>query len=158
MTRFRGGLIFEAHIFLYHSTLGSRVIKRREESLEHSLNPHARSRRRFSRHLHTRPGRLIPRLHSTLKSYYRANLRVWKHAKRHRPLSHFVDLCDPLLQTRCGCPHNQNQTSALSKVNGRRPRRAQRVEVCCKPHPKITQTGYQGMFGTRATKNQLGYS
>ena len=29
--RFRGGLVFKAHRFLYNSTLGSRVIKKRDE-------------------------------------------------------------------------------------------------------------------------------
>jgi len=29
--RFRGGLVFEAHRFFYHSTLGSKVIKKEEE-------------------------------------------------------------------------------------------------------------------------------
>jgi len=30
LKRFRGGLVFEAHILLYHSTLGSRVIKKKD--------------------------------------------------------------------------------------------------------------------------------
>jgi len=29
--RFRGGLVFKAHRFLYYSTLGSRVIKKKKE-------------------------------------------------------------------------------------------------------------------------------
>jgi len=29
--RFRGGLVFKAHGLLYHSTLGSRVIKKKKE-------------------------------------------------------------------------------------------------------------------------------
>ena len=29
--RFRGGLVFKAHRFLYHSTLGSRVIKKKKK-------------------------------------------------------------------------------------------------------------------------------
>ena len=29
--RFRGGLVFKAHIWLYHSTLGSRVIKKKKK-------------------------------------------------------------------------------------------------------------------------------
>ena len=29
----RGGLVLKAHIWLYHSTLGSRVIKKKEEDL-----------------------------------------------------------------------------------------------------------------------------
>jgi hypothetical protein len=29
--RFRGGLVFEAHRLLYHSTLGSRVIKKKKK-------------------------------------------------------------------------------------------------------------------------------
>ena len=31
MKRFRGGLVFKAHRLLYHSTLGSRVIKKKKE-------------------------------------------------------------------------------------------------------------------------------
>jgi len=31
--RFRGGLVFKAHRLLYHSTLGLRIIKKREEKL-----------------------------------------------------------------------------------------------------------------------------
>jgi len=31
--RFRGGLVFKAHRWLYHSTLGSRVIKKKKKSL-----------------------------------------------------------------------------------------------------------------------------
>ena len=31
MKRFRGGLVFKAHRLLYHSTLGSRVIKKRKD-------------------------------------------------------------------------------------------------------------------------------
>ena len=34
MKRFRGGLVFEARRLLYQSTLGSRVIKKREEGAE----------------------------------------------------------------------------------------------------------------------------
>ena len=30
--RFRGGLVFKAHRLLYHSTLGSRVIKKKKKS------------------------------------------------------------------------------------------------------------------------------
>jgi len=30
--RFRGGLVFEVHRFLYHSTLGLRVIKKKKKS------------------------------------------------------------------------------------------------------------------------------
>ena len=30
MKRFRGGLVFKAHRWLYHSTLGSRVIKKKK--------------------------------------------------------------------------------------------------------------------------------
>jgi hypothetical protein len=30
LKRFRGGLVFKAHILLYHSTLGWRVIKKRK--------------------------------------------------------------------------------------------------------------------------------
>jgi len=29
--RFRGGLVFKAHRFMYHSTLGSRVIKKKKK-------------------------------------------------------------------------------------------------------------------------------
>ena len=36
--RFRGGLVFKAYIFLYHSTLGSRVIKKKKY-LEELLGP-----------------------------------------------------------------------------------------------------------------------
>ena len=32
MNRFRGGLVFKAHRLLYHSTLGSRVIKKKKKS------------------------------------------------------------------------------------------------------------------------------
>ena len=31
VNRFRGGLVFKAHRLVYHSTLGSRVIKKEEE-------------------------------------------------------------------------------------------------------------------------------
>ena len=31
--RFRGGLVFKAHILLYHSTLGSRVMKEKKKGL-----------------------------------------------------------------------------------------------------------------------------
>jgi len=31
VTRFRGGLVFKAHRLLYHSTLGSRVIKKKKK-------------------------------------------------------------------------------------------------------------------------------
>ena len=31
--RFRGGLVFKAHRLLYHSTLGVRVIKKKEEDV-----------------------------------------------------------------------------------------------------------------------------
>ena len=31
MKRFRGGLVFKAHRFVYHSTLGSRVIKKKKK-------------------------------------------------------------------------------------------------------------------------------
>jgi len=31
MKRFRGGLVFKAHRWLYHSTLGSRVIKKQKK-------------------------------------------------------------------------------------------------------------------------------
>jgi len=31
--RFRGGLVFKAHRLVYHSTPGSRVIKKKEEDL-----------------------------------------------------------------------------------------------------------------------------
>jgi hypothetical protein len=34
--RFRGGLVFKAHILLYHSTLGSRVIKKKKKYKETS--------------------------------------------------------------------------------------------------------------------------
>ena len=34
--RFRGGLVFQAHRWLYHSTLGSRVIKKKKEAWPHS--------------------------------------------------------------------------------------------------------------------------
>ena len=38
MKRFRGGLVFQAHRLLYHSTLGSRVIKKKKKKdLEHVL-------------------------------------------------------------------------------------------------------------------------
>ena len=41
MKRFRGGLVFKAHRLLYHSTLGSRVIKKkRKKNLLH-INPAA---------------------------------------------------------------------------------------------------------------------
>ena len=49
MQRFRGGLVFEAHRLLHHSTLGLRVIKkRREERTEPPQasaqpNPHVRT-------------------------------------------------------------------------------------------------------------------
>ena len=33
MERFRGGLVFKAHRLLYHSTLGSRVVKQKEISI-----------------------------------------------------------------------------------------------------------------------------
>ena len=32
MKRFRGGLVFKAHRWLYHSTLGSRVIKKKRKN------------------------------------------------------------------------------------------------------------------------------
>jgi len=32
---FRGGLVFKAHILVYHPTLGSRVIKKKEEVTLH---------------------------------------------------------------------------------------------------------------------------
>jgi len=36
LERFRGGLVFKAHRWLYHSTLGSRVIKKKKRRyLEH---------------------------------------------------------------------------------------------------------------------------
>ena len=35
--RFRGGLVFKAHRWLYHSTLGSRVIKKKRRLTEASL-------------------------------------------------------------------------------------------------------------------------
>ena len=34
MKRFRGGLVFKAHRLVYHSTLGLRVIKKKEEGKE----------------------------------------------------------------------------------------------------------------------------
>jgi len=33
--RFRGGLVFEAHRLLYHSTLGLRVIKKKKKKKKH---------------------------------------------------------------------------------------------------------------------------
>ena len=49
--RFRGGLVFEAHRLLYHSTLGLRVIKKKrrslldtEKALAQVLQVHGRSR------------------------------------------------------------------------------------------------------------------
>ena len=34
MQRFQGGLVFKAHRLLYHSTLGSRVVKKKKEKVE----------------------------------------------------------------------------------------------------------------------------
>ena len=33
MKRFRGGLVFKAHILLLHSTLGSRLVKKKENEV-----------------------------------------------------------------------------------------------------------------------------
>jgi len=38
--RFRGGLVFKAHRLFYHSTLGSRVIKKKEEEEVDSIFEH----------------------------------------------------------------------------------------------------------------------
>ena len=45
--RFRGGLVFKAHRLLYHSTLGSRVIKKKKKKKKDQIHmspqvPHAR--------------------------------------------------------------------------------------------------------------------
>ena len=39
MKRFRGGLVFKAHRLVYHSTLGSRVIKKKQRSFLVWLTP-----------------------------------------------------------------------------------------------------------------------
>jgi hypothetical protein len=43
MERFRGGLVFNTHRVLYHSTLGSRVIKKKEEKRGHTRSRSATS-------------------------------------------------------------------------------------------------------------------
>ena len=35
LNRFRGGLVFNAHIILYHSTLGLRVLKQKRSTINH---------------------------------------------------------------------------------------------------------------------------
>ena len=52
--RFRGRLVFKAHRWLYHSTLGSIVIKKNEEDLEEA-DPGGRARGREGV-----PGRPLP--------------------------------------------------------------------------------------------------
>jgi hypothetical protein len=37
VTRFRGGLVVEAHRLVYHSTLGSRVLKKRRKDVHQEL-------------------------------------------------------------------------------------------------------------------------
>ena len=39
MKRFRGGLVFKAHRLEYHSTLGCRVIKKKEDKAPEYFNP-----------------------------------------------------------------------------------------------------------------------
>ena len=42
MERFRGGLVFKAHRLLFHSTLGSRVIEKRNKKFLHGFRIKAR--------------------------------------------------------------------------------------------------------------------
>ena len=46
--RFRGGLVFKAHRWLYHSTLGSRVIKKKKKFC--SATPHSQQFSQVNKH------------------------------------------------------------------------------------------------------------
>jgi len=61
--RFGGGLVFKAHRWLYHSTLGSRVIKKKKDGgalcprleAEMAVADVGRDARALPQHLHPRP-------------------------------------------------------------------------------------------------------
>jgi len=145
--RFRGGLVFKAHRLLFHSTLGLRVIKRREEDLEvlGMVGAHLghrpivdvckREREFFIDNLLVRihfiimmirwTGRNVQRFQGGLvfkahRLVYHSILgwRVMKKKKKHRNMPSF-DFCRP---TRERCMHSTAADNTTSEAVPRRAR------------------------------------
>jgi len=118
--RFRGGLVFKAHRFLYHSTLGLRVMKKKIKRVAPADSPNLANARRRAATCHSTAGTPYSRAPATLDAQPLAHVGVKQKWVGHERYLRLIQSCITQLQAQ-GPSRTCNESKEDETRGGGRP-------------------------------------